>query len=471
MFFVSRYLKTIPYDEETSIIWHSIFGRPMLVSNFLVENLVGTPPGQLFDSVKVFGQYKKDCLGCVQITDHLVKQTIDDLVDAHILNFAYDAMDPEKADVEELFCKHNPQCVRDNNGTSKVRSLSLIMSEECQFRCKYCIHFANSKHYYNPEKFMSEDVAKSSIDQYFNIIAKNGTKEAYINFGGGEPLLNWKMIEKLLPYIKECSESFNIPVKMGINTNLGLLTPKIAKKLIEYNVEIAASLDGAKESNDSVRLTKDLNGTYDQIMRGFKIMQDLGRPLDGFAMTVTEDNFSGISESLIDWAASLGMKEVRIDIDVVGMVNIPVNKIVKRLSEIRRYAKKKGISVIGFWSRAAENMGLIPENEDVGFCGGERGNSLCVAPSGQVFPCGYSNYELCKHSEIKDIHQSPAYDKLLKRRNLLEMAECQDCPILGFCRGGCMITREAGGGQAKISRMCELYTGMTYEILRESVEE
>jgi YD repeat-containing protein len=74
--------------------------------------------------------------------------------------------------------------------------------------------------------------------------------------------------------------------------------------------------------------------------------------------------------------------------DVVGIVNVPMDEIIERLTRVRKYAAEKGISIIGFWSRPAENLGLIPEEEDIGFCGGERGNSLCVAPSGQVFPCG-----------------------------------------------------------------------------------
>lgn len=463
MLFVSRYFNSIPYDDDTSIIWHSIFGRPMLVSNSLAEALNKVDPSSSIGIYDVFGQEMY-----LKRKDSDLSRSLDDLTEAHILHYSDDF---EKIDIEKLFYEHNPQHINNPHGHSKVKSLSLIMSEECQFRCKYCIHFANSKHYYNPQKFMLKEVAKTSIDQYFETIVRNRVKEAYINFGGGEPLINWELIKELLPYIRKLSKDLDIPVKMGINTNLGLLTPDIAQVLIDYDVEIAASLDGSKESNDLVRLTKDLKGTYDQIMRGFKIMRDLGRPLDGFAMTVTEDNFFGVNESLIDWAASLGMKEVRIDIDVVGMVNVPVDDIVTRLISIRRYAKSKGISVIGFWSRPAENMGLVPENEDVGFCGGERGNSLCVAPSGQVFPCGYSNYEIGKYDEITDIYKSPAYLDLIKRRNLLRNVECQDCPILGFCRGGCMITREAGGGKEKISRMCELYTKMTYEILRESVED
>ncbi len=454
---VSRYMEFLRLDPEQSFVWNSVFGNPMLTSDCLASYLWDR---QCSDDPKINLTEIRDEF---ELSDSEVKELVNELIDAHII---VESSEDEDREIANLFFKYNQL------GTNKVRSLSLIMSEECNFRCKYCIHFANSNHRYNPEKFMKEDLAKKAIDDYLEIAKRNKLDEAYINFGGGEPLLNWKTISTLLDYIEDRRKSSPIPIKLGINTNISLMTEEIAKKLIAHNVEIAASLDGFRKGNNAVRLSKDLTGTYDRIMNGFRILSVLGRPLNGFAMTVTEDNFSDVSKDLIKWGIKHNMTEIRIDVDVVGMVNLPVKEIARKLTAVRKYAKKHGVSVIGFWSRAAENMGLNPEVSDIGFCGGERGNSLCVAPSGQVFPCGYSNYELCTASSILDIANSQAYQNLLSRRNLLKAKNCKGCPILGFCRGGCLITQEANQGTSsdKIKRMCELYRLMTYSILRESVD-
>ena len=95
---------------------------------------------------------------------------------------------------------------------------------------------------------MSEKVAKRSIDEYFKIINANHAEEAYINFGGGEPLLNYKTIEKLLPYIDEYRKKLSIPVKIGLNTNLALLTKEMAKTFIKYDAIVAASQDQSERS-------------------------------------------------------------------------------------------------------------------------------------------------------------------------------------------------------------------------------
>lgn len=453
MTFVSKYFQAIDYDDESNAIWHSIFGRPMLCSKQLSKRLlrIANSESRFIDLCEFFGSD----FGI----DENIEEIISDLREAHIINATEEQ---ENEDLRELYDIHNP------TGANKVRYLSLIMSEECNFRCKYCIHFANSKHQYNPTKFMTEEMAKKSIDQYLEIIKNNNLESAYINFGGGEPLLNWKVIQRLLNYIEERREQYSFPINLGINTNMSLMTREIAQSLVDHKVFVAASLDGFKDGNDSVRLTKNLNGTFERIINGFHIMESVGSPLDGFAMTVTEENFTDVTNELVDWAESMRMSELRIDIDVVGMVRIPVETIVQRLSGVRKYAQTKGISVIGFWSRPAENLGLIPESDDIGFCGGERGNSLCVAPSGQVFPCGYSNYELTTFDKISKIHKQPNYAALLANRQLTKHEECAGCPIIGFCRGGCMITKEANNTTEKPLRMCDLYRAMTYEIIRES---
>ena len=443
---ISKFVNFLSKDKIDTVIWHSLYGRVM----------------QIPDDLAIFLR-RRGKFNLNEFVDIFDKETLDFLIDNHII------IKSKKDDndcLEKLFNIHNPQ------NRSKIKYLSLIMSEECPFRCTYCIHFANSKHYYSKEKMMSYKVAKQSIDNYLRLLIENNENEFYINLGGGEPLLNYKTISMLLPYIKKCEKKYAIKIKVSINSNLSLLTRGIAKKLIAYNVEIAGSLDGTKRGNDKVRLTKNLNGTYDSIVKSFKLLRDLGSPLDGFAMTVTEENLEDVDTMIVDWAESMGMKEIRIDIDVVGMVKTSTHELVEKIMYVRKYAAQKGISIIGFWSRPAENLGLIPEKDDVGFCGGERGNSICVAPNGEIYPCGYSNYKIGDYTNIETMFRDNAYQQLLARRHLGKQPEkCKLCPIFGFCRGGCMITREVNGDNSKKQdSMCRFYVEMTKEIILQQIE-
>ena len=129
---------------------------------------------------------------------------------------------------------------------------------------------------------------------------------ATINFGGGEPLLAWPVTERILEYcVSRYGREFTF--RFSINTNASLITLEIAKKLKQYRVEIASSLDGLHEGNNKVRLTKAGRGTFQKILKGFENLEAAGYPLEGIAVTVNECNFLFLDETIIDWAAKRGM--------------------------------------------------------------------------------------------------------------------------------------------------------------------
>lgn len=296
---------------------------------------------------------------------------------------------------------------------------------------------------------------------------------AEVNFGGGEPLLAWSVIERVLEYCRSSySEEFTF--RFSINTNASLITPEIAKKLKEYRVEIASSLDGLREDNDRVRLTKSGGGTFKAIMRGFENLAEQGYPLEGVAVTVNEQNFPFLDEKIIDWAAGRQMREVRIDIDAIGMVEIPVEDIVARLMRIRRYANERGIEIAGFWSRPAENLNDSTLDASVAFCGAVRGNSMCVSPSGNIYGCGYSTAQLGTLHQIESFHAPKSqYHRFVRDHLTGTMEMCKGCMIEGQCGGGCNITQEFARATktAKIERMCDFYRLMTQKLLLEQLHE
>lgn len=316
------------------------------------------------------------------------------------------------------------------------------------------------------------NTAKEAVDQYLAILRDHGKRNAEINFGGGEPLLRWPVIKQILEY---CCINYDseFEFRFSINTNASLITPEIATILKKYRVKIASSLDGLREGNDRVRLTKLGNGTFSRIMRGFETLAQIGYPLDGFAVTITGKNFHKLDESIIDWAVARGMKNVRIDIDVIGMVEIPVEDIVAKLMRIRRYASIQNVDVPGFWLRPVENLNESILESHVAFCGAIRGNSMCVSPSGDIYGCGYSTTRLGNLSEIQSFHvYNSAYHHFVKNHFIEAIKMCKGCMIEGQCGGGCNITHEyaKATNNIKIKRMCEFYRRTTKEILRERLQ-
>lgn len=444
-------------NGDSAVIWHSLFSYPKIVSTETLEFLESFSTPMMISS---------------QFGDELKSEDREAIEELLRCYFLIPEGFNDRVFLEAKMRGREAEIV----SGSLIDYLELIMSEACNFRCTYCIHFNNletSDRINNPKKFMQFETAKETVDRYLEILRNHGKHVADINFGGGEPLLAWSVIKQVLEY---CHSSYGLEFKFrfSINTNASLITPEIVSILKEFCVEIASSLDGLREGNDRVRLTKSGGGTFSQIMRGFETLNEAGYPLDGIAITITEKNFRELDESVIDWAVARGMKNVRIDIDVVDMMEIPLEQIIAKLMCIRRYAAAKGVDIPGFWSRPAENLNESTLESHVAFCGAVRGSSMCVGPSGNIYGCGYSTTQLGNLSEIQSFHASgTSYHRFVKVHLTGAMEMCKGCMIEGQCGGGCNITQEFARATktAKIERMCDFYRRMTQEILREQLRE
>lgn len=444
-------------DGGSAVIWHSLFGYPKIVSTETLEFLESFSTSMTISS---------------RFGDELNSEDQEAIKELLRCYFLVPEDFNDRAFLEKKMRGREAEIV----SGLLIDYLELIMSEACNFRCTYCIHFNNletSDRINNSKKFMRFETAKEAVDRYLEILCGHGKRVAEINFGGGEPLLAWPVIKQVLEYCRATYGS-EFEFRFSINTNASLIMPEIAATLKKHRVEIASSLDGLREGNDRVRLTKSGGGTFFQITSGFEALTQAGHSLDGIAVTVTEKNFHQLDESIIDWAIACGMSNVRIDIDVVGMVEIPIENVVVKLMGIWRYATERGVDVPGFWSRPTENLNESTLESRVAFCGAVRGNSMCVDSSGNIYGCGYSTTQLGNLAEIHSFHTSgTAYHRFVRDRLTGVMEMCKGCMIEGQCGGGCNITQEfaRAAKTVKIKRMCDFYRRMTQEILREQLRE
>ena len=444
--------------KDKAIIWHSLFGNPKIVSKETLDFLdLFSKPHQLCSVLEKY------------YFEENVEESIQDLIENYYLV-------QKDFDEREFLAKHMEGRKKSITDGSLINYLELIMSEVCNFRCSYCVHFNNlemSNRIKNSTRFMNFKVAKQTIDGYLKILRKHKKNIAEINFGGGEPLLAWKVIERVLEYCQS-NYSKKFDFHFSINTNASLITPKIAEKLKEYRVEIASSLDGLREGNNMVRFTKSGGGTFEAVTQGFDNLAKQGYPIEGIAVTVNDQNFPFIDEKIIDWANERGMKEVRIDIDIIGMIQTSVENIIAKLMRLRQYAKDFNIEIAGFWSRPAENLNDSTLDSHVAFCGMVRGNSICVNPSGKIYGCGYSATQLGSLHQIDSFYTADSqYAHLVSDHLTGSMEMCKGCIIEGQCGGGCEITHEfsRANNKEKIERMCDFYRQMTCELLTEQLQE
>jgi uncharacterized protein len=289
---------------------------------------------------------------------------------------------------------------------------------------------------------MNFQTAKIAIDSFIGLLRLHQKKTAEISFGGGEPLLNWLVIEQAIEY---CLSTYGneFEFQFSINTNGSLITPEIVEKLQKYRIEVAPSLDGLQKGNNKVRVTRDGRGTFKSIVKVFDLLRYHNYLVKGVTATVNEQNFYDMDENFVDWVVNRGMKEIQINVDVVNMVDIPTREIVEKLMRLKNYAKHFGIEVAGYWTRPAENLNDSPLETAIGFCGAVLGKNLCIDPAGDIYSCGYSDECLGNIYQFDNFFLPDGkYCHFVSKHTIGSIDACKGCMIEGQCGGGCLITRE-----------------------------
>ena len=153
---------------------------------------------------------------------------------------------------------------------SSLKSLTLQITQQCNLRCSYCPY---SGSYYNREhnfKNMSYETAEKAIDFYIN--HSYDIPQLQIGFYGGEPILEFELIKKIIKYVDK--KAFGKKVVYHMTTNATLLTDEIMNYLVSKKFNLTISLDGPKEYHDRNRLYIGNKGTYDIVLNNVQRIQE-----------------------------------------------------------------------------------------------------------------------------------------------------------------------------------------------------
>lgn len=180
--------------------------------------------------------------------------------------------------ISSKFQNVEPEDVQDYllNRANGFKQLILEVTTKCNFRCRYCCY----SDFYKDNRThgltnMSWETAKKAIDYYISnfylVYKRNPLLPATIGFYGGEPLINFRLIQKIVEYLKS---TYKYNVNYNITVNGSLFTKEVQDFLVEHNFAILVSLDGDKQTHDRNRVKIDGTGTFDEIIKNLKIFKE-----------------------------------------------------------------------------------------------------------------------------------------------------------------------------------------------------
>lgn len=246
-----------------------------------------------------------------------------------------------------------------------MKYLILKITNRCNLNCIYC--YTSSK---NEIKDMDFKTAKNSIDY----ILSDDADKLKIQFTGGEPLLNFDLIEKVIKY---CNKNYNDKnISYAVQTNGTLLNNKLIEKIKELHLKVGISIDGI-EVNDILRPYKNKNKSSSTLdtLRGIYLLNEHKIPF-GITTVITNKNLPFIKE-FVEYLVSLGVKSISFDLLKIKrkehlklMPNEEdFNKILKELNNYPIYIK---------------NLQRRPNNI---YCFLNTGDLLFVNEVGDIYPC------------------------------------------------------------------------------------
>jgi len=322
-----------------------------------------------------------------------------------------------------------------------INVLDLDITKRCNLRCVYCF---KSDCVSPREDDMSLNVALTAID--WILLASMNARDINVNLIGGEPLIAWKTIEKIVPYGKIKAAQHGKSIQFGTTTNLTLIDENIVSFAEKYGMGWHCSIDGVPEVQNDQRPRVGGKGSADLAERGAKLVLE-SRPMACARSTLKSTSISKMYECYL-YFIEIGFQNVAFAMAEEKDWQAEHFEILeKELGKITSYAIE---------SYRANKKVPLPYTYLVKFivsgetreyaCGAGRGIVL-VDPSGDLWPChrfdgadldSRSNGQWCFGNIYEPGFNHDLHTVFLQRtRQACWTRNCGDCEIRDLCAGGC----------------------------------
>lgn len=176
----------------------------------------------------------------------------------------------------------------------------LVASLRCEHSCPYCQVSRQSS---NKAAFdMSAETADLALDSAF----QSPSRYIKIEFQGGEPLLNFELIEEVVPKAKARNEHHGKDLAFVIATNLALLDDRHLDFCRRHDIYISTSLDGPADLHNKNRPRPGRN-SWELATEGIRrVREELGVDRVSALMTTTKASLGRVKE-IIDCYVEQGL--------------------------------------------------------------------------------------------------------------------------------------------------------------------
>ena len=341
-----------------------------------------------------------------------------------------------------------------SKNTGVVKAMCLLAAQDCNLRCRYC--FASTGEYHmGARSLLSFETGKAALDW---LIAKSGKRRNLeVDFFGGEPLMNWDVVRRLVEYGRSVEKEHDKLFKFTVTTNCVGLTEEIMAFINKEMDNVVLSIDGRPEVHDRMRPTANGKGSFELIMpKAKRLAETRGQQRYYVRGTFSAHNLD-FGEDVL-YLADQGFEQVSVE-PVVADASLDyaitddmvpaINEEYERLARIYIRRRRDG-KWFNFFHFMVDLSGGPCLRKRLTGCG--AGNEyVAVTTQGDIYPChqfvGREGYRM---GSVLDGSFNTAIQDEFAGNHVLAKEKCRDCWAKFYCSGGCAANAQAFNGDIHI---------------------
>ena len=321
-----------------------------------------------------------------------------------------------------------------------VKALCLHIAHTCNLNCSYC--FASQGNYHGERAVMSFEVGKQALDF---LVANSGTRRNLeVDFFGGEPLMNFKVVKDLVAYARSIEKEKGKNFRFTLTTNGVLVDDDVIEWANRECSNVVLSLDGRKEIHDRFRVDYAGNGSWEKIVPKFQKFVSARGGKDYYmrgTFTHANPDFLNDIKTMLD----LGFNELSME-PVVCAKEDPsalteedlsiVMEQYEKLAELMLEKDSEG-KPFTFYHYMIDLFGGPCIYKRISGCGSGT-EYMAVTPWGDLYPCHqFVGEERFKLGDVWKGVTNKTVQNEFASCNVYAHKECKDCWARLYCSGGC----------------------------------
>jgi uncharacterized protein len=349
-------------------------------------------------------------------------------------------------------------------------SVTLLTTLQCNFACDYCFQGDHGDHNKFADK-MSIETAIQVADWIERELDAAQPETFALTFFGGEPLLNLPVMYYLAETLWERTQARHVPMSISIITNGLLLTTEVVERLLPFGLKgVKITLDGDRETHNRMRPLRGGQGTFDRLIENIRSVA--GRcqvAIGGNFDESSADSFSALldylsQQSFAGQLANVHFKPIVrnrqtpsagtlrgkgiLPLIPVGEAGVPIKPLNGTCMSNIGEGSGTGCDSCDFlddkWSRLREQTKRhgfsTPDGVHGGPCHVHHVHAHTIGPDGSLYACPGFTGEKAQSTGHIDGRRDRARESALERfERLHPWDECEDCPYIPVCAGGCVV--------------------------------